>query len=263
MKKVLLLSLVLLLGIASGAGAALSGTLYSNISGGTDTSGGLVAINALVGRLDWSVDLLTAGEDAGKYQYTYTLTPYDVKNRGAGSINLEFGSQPTDLAYSFAYNWINGTNPGAPAYNGTLQTIDRTLAGSTPPYTYNSWLVAADPVGTNVNVSTTFQGLQWILDSSSPVGSSFTLTLTTALAPMWGDIYMDGYNMTSTVGYGMIRNTLYDIAPGQAFSLDGEVLAGYVPTPGVVSAAPVPIPPSILLLVGGLGGLGIIRRRIF
>jgi hypothetical protein len=107
------------------------------------------------------------------------------------------------------------------------------------------------------NVATTFEGLQRILDTTNPAAPSFTLVLTTSLAPIWGDVYFDGYNKTTNNGYGMIRNTNYDVDANQAFSLTGPVLAGYVPVPGEASTVPAPF----FLLAGGLGGIGMIRRK--
>jgi hypothetical protein len=234
--------------------APLSATMYSNGAGGysaTDTSGGLVAINTLQGSLAWTVDQV-----GGIWNYSYTYAPATSgKPRGVGAVAIEFGSLPSDLVSNLSYISYTADPPAVtyPNLSGGLQTIDRTYAGSS---TYDSWLVAADPAGSKVNVTTTFSGLQWVLDTTNPTGSSFTLLLQTSLAPVWGDVYMDGYNTTTNNGYGMFRNTNYDITASQQFSLDGPILAGYVPTPGAV-----PLPASIVLLGSGMGCLAVFRRK--
>ncbi|MDD2337815.1 MAG: hypothetical protein PHD01_14735 [Geobacteraceae bacterium] len=248
--------LVAVMALGTNAWASLSGTLYSNGSGGylsTDTSGGLVAINALVGQINWSVDQV----DGGLWSYTYTFIPVTAnKNRGPGAFAIEFGAQPTDLVWSYTYSGSSSANMSIATTTGTLQTIDRTLAAG-----YDSWLSAADPVGTNVDVTTTFDGIQWVIDDTAPNGSIYlTLSLLTSLAPMWGDLYMDGYNVTSNNGYGFVRNTNYDLAATEEFSLTGSILSGYIPVPG---SAAVPIPPAVFLFGSGLSGLFFLRRRYF
>jgi hypothetical protein len=254
MKKLaIFLGVLAVLTCGTGAGAALTETMYSNGAGGhsaTDTSGGLVAINVLQGSLFWSVS-----ETGSVWDYSYTYTPATSgKTRGVGAVAIEFGALPASLTSTLTYISHTATPPAVtyPNLGAGLQTIDRTLAAG-----YDSWLVAGDPTGSAVNVTTTFQGLQWVLNTTNPTGSSFTLDIKTYLAPVWGNIYMDGYNVTTNNGYGMLRNTNFDTVETEPFSLTGPIPAGYVPTPGAV----VPIPPSILLLGGGLGGLGLMGRK--
>ena len=74
---------------------------------------------------------------------------------------------------------------------------------------------------------------------------------------MWGDYLSVGPPTAGLtlqawdLGFGTPDSD--PIGPGPSYN-------GYdwVMTPG----APVPIPPSVLLLAGGLGGLGFIRRRV-
>lgn len=253
MKKIaLLVSMLVVFATGSSAWAALSGTMNSN------SSGGLVAINALVGSLTWTVDQLSSG--LWDYKYVYTPTTAN-KSQGVGAISIQFGTQPTDLASTYTYIGT-GANMSTATTTGTLQTINRTFAAG-----YDSWLVAGvpDAAGTNasaqsrVNVTTTFQGLQWIINTSPKGSNSITLDIKTALAPVWGDFYFDSYNTTTNNGYGMVRNANYDVNATKAFSLTGPILAGYIPTPGTASA--VPIPPSVLLFGSGLSGLFFFRRK--
>jgi hypothetical protein len=251
MKKLaLLVSMLVVFATGSSAWGALTGTMTSNST--ASGSNGMYAINALQGSLTWSVDQLSNG--LWDYKYVYTPTTAN-KNQGVGAISIQFGAQPTDLVSNYIYqgsyaNMANATT------SGTLQTIDRTLAGST---IYNTYWDKNDKIGTNVNVTTTFQGIQWLINNPANGSASLTLDLQTALAPVWGDFYMDGFNTTTNNGYAFVRNTGYDTNATQAFSLNGSNLAGYIPTPG--AAAPVPIPPSVLLFGSGLSGLFFFRRK--
>jgi hypothetical protein len=244
MKKIaLLVSMLVVFATGSSAWAALTHTMANGSE--------IIGINALVGSLTYTVDQLSGGQ----WDYLYAYTPSADKPRGVGAISIEFGSLPSNLSSSLTYSHVY-QNTAVPAVTypnlaSGLQAIDRTAL--------ISYTNATDPTGSDVSVHTTFQGLQWVMDTSNPVGSVFTLHLITDLAPVWGDFYMDGYNTTSNNGYGMVRNTNYDINATQAFSLTGPILAGYIPTPG--AAAPVPIPPSVLLFGSGLSGLFFFRRK--
>lgn len=261
MKKLAVLMIaaaILAWGTGAWATLSLSETMYSNGAGGygsTDYSGGLIGINTVQGSLAWTVT-----DTNGLYDYSYTYTPATAgKPRGVGAVAIEFGQLPS-TNWSTSLTYISSQSPPAVTYpnlSSGLQTIDRTYADN---HTYNSWTNAASPSTSNVDVATTFEGLQWVLNPSNPTGSSFTLDFTTNLAPVWGNIYMDGFNTTSNNGYSMLRNTNYDTVDTTPFSFNAaNIQAGYIPTPGAV----VPIPPSLLLLGGGLGGLGLMRKRWF
>lgn len=256
MKKLtLMMTLVVVFSHGATSWASLSGTLYSNGDNGysaTDTSGGLVAINALEGSLTWTVSQLSNG----LWDYNYLYTPATAnKSQGVGAISVQFGQQPTDLTWAYTYTGT-ATGMGTATTSGNVQTINRTYAGNS---TYNSWLNASNPSGSNVNVTTTFQGMQWTINATPKGSNSLDLNLETSLAPEWGNIYMDGYNTTVNNGYALVRNTNYDTPASQAFSINGPILAGYVPTPGTES--PTPIPPSMLLFASGLFGFVFIKRK--
>jgi hypothetical protein len=238
MKKLSLFGVLLTVFLGSNTWAALSGTITSNPEQTSDTSGGLAAINTLTGTINWVVEKITSGPTVGKWKYTYTYAPYTSgKPRGVGAVSIQLGSLLTDLQSTLTYISSTAVPPAVtyPDVAGGLQTIDRTLSGS-GTYTYDSWMVAEDPTNTRINVTTTFKGLQWILDTTNPTGSSFKLEFTTALAPIWGDIYFDGYNTTANDGYSMLRNVSFD-APYQPFTPSGPVISGKMPVPGFIPPA--------------------------
>jgi hypothetical protein len=250
-KLVALIGMLAVLTCGANAWASISGTLYSNGSGSyglTDTSGGAIGINAVVGTFSYSVSQVG---DLWDYVYTWTPTTAN-KNRGVGAIAIQFGQTADFNMTSEGYNAA-----GVAKLNPTIQTIDRTLASG-----YDSWLSAASPSTTKVDVNTTFQGLQWIWDNTDPSGANYiTLEIKTALAPVWGDFFMDGYNTTTNNGYSFYRNTDYDSA-AQDF-VSGQTVFGKVLTPGQIPAAPVPIPPAVFLFGSGLSGLFFLKRRKF
>jgi len=224
--------------LASNAWGALSGTMSSNTEGGdAATANGLYGIGAMTGSLTWTVDQLTSGEHAGKWLFRYAFVPYTAdKNRGIGSIAVQFGSLQPDLVSTFTYDHYNiYYDPPPPVtypdVSGGLLIFDRTLANPTNPNVYDSWLVPASPSTSRVNVTSTFSALQWVLDTDQPRGSSFTLDIITSIPPMWGNMYFDGYNITTNYGYGMVRNIAYD-SPPLPFSMTDPIVSGKIPVPG-------------------------------
>ncbi len=224
--------------LASNAWGALSGTMSSNTEGGdASTANGLYGIGAMTGSLTWTVDQLTSGEHAGKWQYRYAFVPYTAdKNRGIGSIAVQFGSLPSDLISTFTYDHYNiyyAPPPPVtyPDMSGGLLVFDRTLSNPTNLNGYDSWLIPGSAETSRVNVTSTFSALQWVLDTDQPRGSSFTLDIITSLPPMWGNMYFDGYNITTNYGYGMVRNIAYD-SPPLPFSLTDPIVSGKIPVPG-------------------------------
>jgi hypothetical protein len=215
--------------------------MYSNGAWGfgpTNTRGGLVATTPLQGALTWTIEELT-GADAGKWLYRYIYTPaYPNARRGAGAISIQFGQAPPDITYTSGWFYsYAGKFPflmGSAGTDGAFIMVDRTPEGSLDLYPYDSWLDPNNDIETTVNVATRFQGLQWVI-STDPAGSAgIALTLKTVLSPMWGNIYLDGFDVSADNGYAMLRNTDFD-SPPQPFSPTGRAFAGKVPVPGYVN----------------------------
>lgn len=293
MKKILLLSLTLLMVPFSSAFGAMSGVENNN--------SGMTAINAFAGNpLTWSV-----AQSGNQWIYTYSFVP-SGSNRGVSFIDLEVGGTPTGLSYTFNYNnsltGVAGLTSTTASSTLQAQTIDvrpnPNLTAiwvqpsvSTDPkiQQYETWATAgttlANRTNTSVSVTTVMNGIQWALPSWGYTSdtslswygmaardpgllrgfnSGWTLTLTTSAAPMWGDFYLDGGDFTTNNGWLMARNSGYDsTAPAFAFA-DGTTMSntGFIAVPNF-AAAPVPIPAAFWLLSSGFSGLLFFRRKKF
>jgi hypothetical protein len=248
MKKVLFLSLVLVLAVASGVGATSysgsegnlrdsTGTLIEPISIGTQgnswagTGGNK---NAKGVHMDWTVDDTS---HVGNWTYTYTFQVASGALKSIYDFDLSSKGTPNDV--------ISSTLMGYNTYNLLGSGITATYIG---PGTYQ-------PAGGPGTIS----GLQWTFGTagSAPASYSFVLTLVSGIAPQWGNFIIvgEGTQGAQTMAWdpGLKSNTApVAIGPGNYAGYE------YVMTPGT---APVPIPPSLFLLAGGLGSLGVIRKR--
>lgn len=163
---------------------------------------------------------------------------------------MSFGGTLADVNSSLttAYLYTDRDITSAPTVAGTTATAN----GLNNAWAEHYGSLTASPLTYH-----TISGLDWTV----PTGDSnayytFVLTLVTQDAPAWGDFIAEGLATstayTSAWNLGLATNdTPEAIVPGSYLGYE------YVLTPG----APVPIPPSVLLLAGGLGGLVLTRRR--
>ena len=253
MKRVLVLSLALVFAVASGAwatsysgseGNETNSTIRFDVGGmGTYGNAWQAITNSSPFRanqgvhIDWTVNDTA---NAGYWTYTYTFTENtEVNGKQVVAFYLGFGGSSTDIVSQtlMGYSTRNTTDVGAIVTN--LGVVGAPVSGYAP-------------VGGPGAIS----GLGWAFPTS-PVSYSFILTLVTKDAPVWGDYLAIG----PVAGGNGATMMAWDLGFGTTSSDPiGPQTAGYnyVMTPG---AAPVPIPPSILLLAPGLVGIVAMRKR--
>jgi hypothetical protein len=245
-------------------------TSYENRIPVADPPGGLTASAAWDQygmRLDWEV----SSNGDGTYTYDYFFGPgwYPsdngtksnpwVTNKQIVALDLQLGAgmtmgniiDPTWFAYDYKKTLLG--------YGTAAQYtfIDQTTQAET---TTSAVVIAVGELNGKTGNGTDgyvmnqlFHGLRW-LDPIDPVTNGYVfsddvnvrLSFKSALAPGWGNFFA---NSTQT---GAERN-FTEVAAYNPFN------SNTVSTPG---GAPVPLPPSILLLGSGLLGMGVFRRRI-
>jgi hypothetical protein len=237
-------------------------TPYENRIPVADPPGGLIASaawNQYGTRLDWSV----SNNGDGTYTYHYFFGPgwYPpdngtksnpwVTNKQVTAFDLQIGADmsmidiinPQWTVYDFKKNILgSGT-----ATEFTKDSITTQIASLTVGYLQGE-------TGNGIVGYTDhqlFYGLQWLNPMENgnflfPNAVNFELTFNSTFAPGWGNSFA---NSTQT---GAERD-YEDVVAYNPFN------SNTVSTPG---GAPVPLPPSILLLGSGLLGMGVFRRRI-
>lgn len=234
-RLVILISTIMLLACGSSSWASL----YSGVvgfSGATDVGGAIITGSkwSSVAGLSWSVDQVGNNWD---YKYTF-LQPGSSKD--IKTFDLQVGSAFTMADVKQATVSVtsgSGVNVVAPA--SVSNTITEDL------------LYDSKPAGVTLTLT---NGLQWLFNGSAEY--AFTLDLLTTRAPMWGDFMIHGESTNQWDS--SIRNSDFNHIDALPALVANATYTGF----GVlVPAAPVPVPPSVFLLGGGLSGMFFIRRR--
>jgi hypothetical protein len=238
-------------------------------------------------RLDWSVtqnanNTFTYHYYFGPGWYPPTqptsgsgLDPY-VTNKQINALDIQLGSTMTmaDISnatwnvYQFdgqkvgsgtATNWANYVDPDT---GNVLSTATAIGAGTLLNVKDLVGATGHRSVGYNMN-NTLFHGIQWLMpiDPVTNAGMwntnvNFDLTFTSTYAPGLGNFFANSNRTGSNNDYSEVVafDGLFDATGRSIASLSNAVtVAG--------GAAPVPIPPSVLLFGSGLSGLFFFRRK--
>ena len=166
-----------------------------------------------------------------------------VADEGSGSTSdLSGGSTPFELGGLQKYSLV-----------GNTWQLDYTLRGSLmgSSYTVNgTGSLAGDSLSTSVD------GLRNLAGKVNANGTVTLYALTSTIGSNLGDAGADPNQLvaiTDTLGdtsASQVTGENYSVLETAAL---GQVLRG-------VAVAPVPLPPTLWLLLGGLGGLGLMRR---
>ncbi len=204
--------------------AALYSGYVGNRTDGTgtviDTAGGMSATGnswAVTGnstankgvRLDWSVD-----PSGGNWVYTYTFTMASGAQKDIKNFDLQ-------VAGAF----------GASDLVSTAVTPATGVTGPTPGSTLPASISENSATIATPTVLTIAKGYQWSFAGTQDY--TFTMTVTTTSAPVWGDFIVSSGATTST-DYLTAYNSDFGAVKG-AFPTTGGVYNGHVAVPGTAT----------------------------
>ena len=226
-KLVILLGVLAFLMCGTSAWADLSGGSITNSTAGiTDTQ----AFSNTGFTLAWSI---TENSSTDIWTYDYEWSPLNSDKHSPEVFIIGVAPSAT-ISNVSAYSGANQTGTALTvSYNATPTTINYTW--------YNG------PSNTLPMLTTFPSGIEISIGGSGAGGSTLSLEFNSATGPQYGDFFAWG---------GPTNNG--NLA---AYST-GSALNSIFPVVGTSPASTVvPIPPSVFLLAGGLGGLGLIGRK--
>ena len=217
MRRLLVIAFILVLGL--GIGGKVWALSYSGDIIGPATLTGTDGWSDA--ELTWTVDNETDPDGYWTYSYTFTVDEKDISHF-IFEVSLDFTSE----------NIKPGTTAGY-----ALNTYSETGPGKSNP--------GLDPG---------FYGIKW--DAPDGEVLSFSATIVSDKAPMWGDFYAkDG-----KFDHGQFDVYAYNLELGNptTAAIDDGNAGGWVLVPDTLS---VPEPSTLLLLGSGLLGLALLGRR--
>jgi hypothetical protein len=232
--------------ISKGSGSNGIDTVYQVGNTGSLPTGSSNSISILPGLNTGLAKTDTDGPHPFGIWFANATTMY-VADEGSGA-STDFGASPTTQAGGLEkYSLV-----------GNVWQLDYELKGSLigSSYTVNGSGAVCGGLS-SCGLTTTVDGLRNLTGTVNANGTVTLYAVTSTEGSVLGDAGADPNQIVA------ITDTLADTSSGQASGENFTVLdtAALGQVYRGVAVAPVPLPPALLLLLSGLGGLGFVTRR--
>jgi len=232
--------------ISKGSGSNGIDTVYQVGNTGSLPTGSSNSISILPGLNTGLAKTDTDGPHPFGIWFANATTMY-VADEGSGA-STDFGASPTTQAGGLEkYSLV-----------GNVWQLDYELKGSLigSSYTVNGSGALCGGLS-SCGLTTTVDGLRNLTGTVNANGTVTLYAVTSTEGSVLGDAGADPNQIVA------ITDTLADTSSGQASGENFTVLdtAALGQVYRGVAVAPVPLPPALLLLLSGLGGLGFVTRR--